>query len=132
MLSLQKMLHHRLLIGFLNMSLGNIVQKTCKRHVKDISSYKTFCFFILMYILLCGTNQNNVLQNEIKDLTFEVSNLSITFFVKKIFPMRDQTWHSHRRRWGLEICHIFMDSIIFKQQIYCWGDQKISHFLWTS
>ena len=28
-----------------------------------------------MYILICGTNQKNTLQNEIKDLTFEVSKI---------------------------------------------------------
>ena len=41
--------------------------------------------------------------------------------------------------WGsLEICHVFADSIVFKQQIYCsflqmlWiGGQKIGHFFWT-
>ena len=33
-----------------------------------------------MYILFCGANQKKVLQNEIKDIAFEVSNLSITFF----------------------------------------------------
>ena len=33
-----------------------------------------------MYILFCGTIQKNVLPYEIKDLTFEVSYLSITFF----------------------------------------------------
>ena len=42
--------------------------------------YETFCFFILiMSILFCGTNQKNVLQNEIKDLNLKVSNLSNTF-----------------------------------------------------
>ena len=33
-----KMLHHRILIGFPNASLGNIVQMTSKRRLKDISS----------------------------------------------------------------------------------------------
>ena len=52
------MLHHRLLIGFLNTSLDNTVQKTSKRHLTTSQSYNTLCFFILiMYILICGTNQ---------------------------------------------------------------------------
>ena len=42
--------------------------------------------------------------------------------------------------WGsLEICHVFEDSIVFKQQIYCLflqmvgvGGEKIGHFLWTT
>ena len=33
-----------------------------------------------MYILFCGANQKKVLQNEIKDIALEASNLSITFF----------------------------------------------------
>ena len=33
-----------------------------------------------MYTLYCGINQKNVLQKEIKDLTFEVSGPSIHFY----------------------------------------------------
>ena len=50
-----------------------------------------------MYILFCGTNQKNVLQKEIKDSNFEVSDPSI-----------------------------YTISVVLKQQIYCsffvnWG-----------
>ena len=44
-----------------------------------------------MYIFFCRTKKKkqnekqNVLQNKTKDLTFEVSYLSITFFFKIIF-----------------------------------------------
>ena len=42
-----------------------------------------------MYILFCGANKKkNVLQEEIKDLTFKVSNPS-THFLKKFFPIKD-------------------------------------------
>ena len=37
-----------------------------------------------MCILFRGTNQKDMLQNEMEDLIFEVSNLSIAFFFKKI------------------------------------------------
>ena len=58
--------------------------------------------------------KKKVLQNEIKDLTFEVSNLSISFF-KIIFYEGPNIYDIHTERgWGLEICHVFMDSIVFK------------------
>ena len=78
-----------------------------------------------MYNFFCGTNQKNALQNEIKGLTFEVSNLSITFFFRIIYYEGPNIYniHTERRRWGLEICHVFMHSTDFKQQIYC-------SFLW--
>ena len=71
------MLQHRLLIGFLNTSLGNNGQKTFKRHFLNHIWHSVSLF--LLYFLLWN-NQKNMCQNEIKDLTFEVSNLSITFF----------------------------------------------------
>ena len=71
--------HHRLLIGFLNMSLGNTGQKTFKRHL--LNHVKHFVSLFLSSIFSSVEQiKKNVLQNEIKDLTFEVSNLSITFF----------------------------------------------------
>ena len=105
------MLHHRLLIGFLNTSLDNTVQKTSKRHLTTSQSYNTLCFFILiMYILICGTNQKNALQNEIKDLTFEVSKI--------ISEVEPNIWHPHRkevkRSWNLS--REVTDYIVFKQQ----------------
>ena len=36
-------------------------------------------YILITYIWLCQTNQNNVLQKEIKDLTIEVCNLSTHF-----------------------------------------------------
>ena len=84
-----------------------------------------FLYFGHVYFFVWRKSKNNekenVLQNEAKDLTFEVCNSSITFFLKK----------------GLGISHVFVDSIDFKQQIYCSifqvaVGQKISHFLWMS
>ena len=49
--------------------------------------------------------KQNKLHNETKDLTFQVSNFSITFFLKIIFYEGG----------GLGIYHVFMDSIDFKQ-----------------
>ena len=48
-----------------------------------------------------------MLQNEIKHLTFKVCNLSITLFLKST------------QQGGLEICGMYTDSIVFKQQTYC-------------
>ena len=44
-----KMLYHRFLIGFLNTSLGNTVQKTSERHLKDISSVIQNILFLYSY-----------------------------------------------------------------------------------
>ena len=53
------MIHHRLLIELLNMSLGNAVQKdTPKRHLKD-QSYKTL-FLYSYHILLRRTNHKKM------------------------------------------------------------------------
>ena len=59
-------------------------------------------------------------QSETKDLN-KVSNLSITFFFKIISYEGPNIYdiHTERRRVGLEIYHVFIDSIDFKQQIYC-------------
>ena len=61
-----------------------------------------------------------MLQNEIKDLIFEVSNLSITFFLKS-FPEGPNIYdiHTEKRQGGVKICCVFTGSFIFKQQIYC-------------
>ena len=69
----EKMLHRRILIGFLNASFSNTIKKI--RHLKDI----LFVYSYPVY-LICRTNKKNVLQKEIKNLTFEVSNLSIHLF----------------------------------------------------
>lgn len=48
------------------------------------------------------------------------------------------TWR--RVGWGIDICRLFVGSIIIKQYIYCsslrmvgwgWVDQKIGYFLWA-
>ena len=70
-----------------------------------------------MYILFCGTNKNkNVLQNEMKDWTFEVSNLSNTFFFKIISYEGPNIYviHTERRWGGFKICRVFTDFIVFK------------------
>ena len=56
-----------------------------------------------MHIFFCGTNKKNVLQNEIKDLTFEVPNLSITFIFEKLFSMRDQTFMTRTHKKSEEV-----------------------------
>ena len=59
-------------------------------------------------------------QKEIKDLTSEVSNLSNHLFLI-LFNEGPNIYDVHTERgWGgLEICHMFTDSIVFKQHIYC-------------
>ena len=73
-----------------------------------------------MYILFCKTNKKNVQAKEIKDLTSEVFNLSNHLFLilsnegPNIYDV-----HMERGWGGPEICHVFTDSIAFKQHIYC-------------
>ena len=55
-----------------------------------------------MYILLCGTNQKNVLQKEIKDLIFEILDPS-SHLLKKFFPIRDQIFMTSTQRGGWEV-----------------------------
>ena len=64
--------------------------------------------------------KKNVLQNEIEDLIFEVSDLS-TFFFLIISYERPNIYYIHtERRWGgLKICRVFTGSFAFKQQIFC-------------
>ena len=74
------------------------------RHLKDIYPiiYKIFSFFIfIMYISFCETNKKNVLQREIKDLAFEVSDPSTHFL--KFFPTRDPIYMLSTRRRGREV-----------------------------
>ena len=71
------------------------------------------CSGHIYFILWNKSEKNekqNLLQNVTKYLSFEVSNFSITFFLKII---------SSEGGGGLGICHMFMDSIDFKQQICC-------------
>ena len=93
-----------------------------------------------MYIFFCGTNQKNVLQKEIKDLTFEVSNLSIIFFFFfKLFPMRDKTFMTPTQKGGEEVLKfvtcLWILLVLNNRSIVHfrkWGvGQKISHFLLT-
>ena len=62
-----------------------------------------------------------MLRNEIYYLTFEVSNLSISFFFEIISYEGPNIYDIHtERRWGgLKICRVFTDSIAFKQYIFC-------------
>ena len=62
-----------------------------------------------MHILFCGIYKKLLLK-EIKYLTFQVSDSSTHFF-KKSFPIMDQTFTMSR----LEICSVFIDSIVFNQ-----------------
>ena len=83
------MLHRRILIGFLNAPFSNTIKKI--RHLKDI----LFVYSYPVY-LICRTNKKNVLQKEIKNLTFEVSSLSIHLFY--FFPIRYQTFMTSTQR----------------------------------
>ena len=58
-----------------------------------------------------------MLQKEIRDLTFKVSNLSLHFF--KILSYKGPSIYDIQRWGGLETCHMFTDCIVLKQQIYC-------------
>ena len=95
-----------------------------------------------MYIFT--RNRKNVLRNEIKDLTFEVSNPSLSFF--KLFPRRDQTFITSAQKGGKEVWKfvaclrilLFLSNrsidllFIFANVRGRGGGQKISHFLWMS
>ena len=56
---------------------------------------------------------------EIKDLTSEVSNLSNFFKILSNEGPNIYDIDTDRGWGGLEICHMFTDSIVFKQHIYC-------------
>ena len=115
------MLYLRLLIGFLNTSLGNTIQKgTFKRHLHNHIKHSVSLFLSCVFYFL-EQIKKNLLQNEIKDLTFEVSDFSITFFCKKYSYEGPITYniHTERGRGGFKICRVFTDSIVFKQHIYC-------------
>ena len=61
-----------------------------------------------------------MLQNEIKDLILK-SLISPLSFFKIISYERPNIYYIHTeiRRGGFGICHVFMGSFAFKQQIYC-------------
>ena len=104
-LALHKMLN-RLSIAFLNASLSNTVQKTCKRHL--LSHIKHFVSIFLSCIFsFVEQIRNNVLQNEIKDLTFKVSNLSITFFFKIISYEGPNIYDIHTKRRQEIFCRFY-------------------------
>ena len=116
-----KTLHHRFLIGFLNMSLDNTVKKI-KQKTSPQSS-KTFCFFFLiMYILFCETNKKTCYRK--KKINPKVSD-PFTHIFKKFFPARDQTFMTSTKRMVEKVLKfvICLQIIVFKQQIYC-------SFLW--
>ena len=88
------------------MSVGNTVQKdTPKRYLRDISSIIKNIMLLYsnhVYFTLRNKLKKNVLQNEIKDLLFEVSNPSTLFFFK-LFPMRDQAFITSIQKEGEEV-----------------------------
>ena len=57
-----------------------------------------------MYILFCGTNQKSMLQKEIKDLTFEVSNHS-TCLQFLLFLNNRSIFHFCEWGWVVCECH---------------------------
>ena len=71
-----------------------------------------------MCILFCGTNKKNVLQKELKNLTFEVSNLSTVFKILSYNGPNIYDIRTERGLEGLEISHVVIDAIVFKQQVY--------------
>ena len=80
------------------MALGNTVKQIT--HLKDISPVlKNFVFFRIINILFCCKNQKNMLQEEIKDGTFEAYLLpeetSSSFLLIESFKMtyaRSYVW----------------------------------------
>ena len=64
---------------FLNTSFDITVQEAFKRHLFNHIKHFVFLFLSCIFSFV-EQIRKNVLQNEIKDLIFEVSNLSITFF----------------------------------------------------
>ena len=69
-------------------------------------SVSLFCFFILFlysyHVHFISRNKSkNVLQNEVKDLNFKVSNLSVTFFLKNYFLWGSKhLWHLYSKEVG--------------------------------
>ena len=84
-------------------------------HIKRFVSLFLSCIFSFVKQLKKQNEKQNVLQNETKDLTFEVSNLSITFFFKIIFFKN--IWHPYIN----EVVLTFVTClwIDFEKQIYC-------------
>ena len=83
------MLPNILLIGFLNTFLATLSKKHLLNHVKQFVSLFVSCIFSFVEQI-----RKNVLQNEIKDLTFKV------FLFFKLFPIRDQTFTSSPQKGG--------------------------------
>ena len=90
-------------------------------------------FIPITYIWLCQTNQNNVFQKEIKDLTIEVCNLSIHFLFKILSCMRPYIYDVHTEgggEWGggilkFSTCLLINRSIIhFCRWEVGWGSKN--------
>ena len=62
--------------------------------------------------------KKNLFQKDIKDFTFEVSNPLTHFLILSYKGPNIYDVHMDMGWGGLEICHVFTDSIFFKQQIY--------------
>ena len=82
-------------------------------------------FLYSCHILFYGTNKKNVLQKEIEDLTFEVSDLSTHFF-KKSFPIRDQTFMTSTQR----KCGEVLQSVTCLQILLFLNNRCTAHFCW--
>ena len=84
--------------GFLNTSLGNTGKKIeFKRHF--LNHVKYFVSLFLSCIFYLVEQIKKTLEKKIENLTFEVSDPS-THFLKKLFPIRDQTFMTSTWREG--------------------------------
>ena len=103
------MLHHRLLTWFLNVHL----LVTIKKH-HFVSLFLWCMFYFVEQIRKCATERNK------RSNLWSLQSLQSPFFLilsnegPNIYDVdTDRGWG------GLEICHMFTDSVVFKQHIYC-------------
>ena len=87
---------------------------------QGVISTPDFVSLFLSCIFYLWRKSKNVLWNEIKDLTLSLLISPSLPFLKIILCEGPNIFDIHAERtWeGLEICGVFMDSTIFKQQIY--------------
>ena len=104
-LSSQKILHLRLLIGFLNASLGNTVQKGAfKRHLIE---HLLNCIEPSVYLFLScifyfpGQIKKRVTEWNNRSNLWSLSSLHL-FLFSKLFPMQDQIFMTSSQK-GVEI-----------------------------
>ena len=95
------------------MSLDITLKKI--RHLKDFLNHIKYFFLYSYHVNFILWNKiKNVLQKEIKDLPFEISDPSAHFFLKILSYKGPNIYDVHTERgWG------GLQMVLFKQQIYC-------------